>query len=276
MTEQHQPHGFAARGVAGAAASAHRCRQRPCRPRGTLGTVSRRLPSTRLATYLRVLGVMADDGTLIVSSEELADGRGRRFGEAAQGSVLPGPQRGPRRRLRRDPAARPHRGGARPRPRPPRGARRRRQPRSCARRIRRIRPPRLHDGRACSTGTRPRRQSASAGCGARRRRTGDGVPDLEATIGVIATPDERGPGRVRPARRRPACAASSASPRSRWRSPTTSRSVGSTWPWRCRFCRSTAPATRSIVDAAIRGSGASTRNGSVSGRECSSGRDFAP
>ncbi len=61
MTEQHQPHGRSARGVAGA------------------DVTVRDLPSatvTRLATYLRVLGVMADDGTVIVSSEELASAAG--------------------------------------------------------------------------------------------------------------------------------------------------------------------------------------------------------
>ncbi|MFF0817899.1 redox-sensing transcriptional repressor Rex [Rhodococcus sp. NPDC003318] len=67
MTEQHQPHGFTARGVAGADSTSR-----------SDGTV-RDLPQatvTRLATYLRVLGVMADDGTLIVSSEELATAAG--------------------------------------------------------------------------------------------------------------------------------------------------------------------------------------------------------
>lgn len=68
MSEQHQSHGFSARGVTGADSASSD-------PRGTV----RDLPQatvTRLATYLRVLGVMADDGTLIVSSEELATASG--------------------------------------------------------------------------------------------------------------------------------------------------------------------------------------------------------
>ncbi|MFE3291066.1 redox-sensing transcriptional repressor Rex [Rhodococcus sp. NPDC059234] len=72
MTEQHQPHGFSARGDAGADGGA---RPDPSRTDATV----RDLPQatvTRLAAYLRVLGLMADDGTLIVSSEELATAAG--------------------------------------------------------------------------------------------------------------------------------------------------------------------------------------------------------
>ncbi|TJZ79520.1 redox-sensing transcriptional repressor Rex [Rhodococcus oryzae] len=76
VTEQHQPHGFSARGVAGAEnTSAVRSGADVARA----DTTVRDLPQatvTRLATYLRVLGVMADDGTLIVSSEELATAAG--------------------------------------------------------------------------------------------------------------------------------------------------------------------------------------------------------
>ncbi|CAM3216916.1 redox-sensing transcriptional repressor Rex [Prescottella defluvii] len=64
MTEQHQAQGAVARGVAGAAPSAPQHRDIP------QATV------TRLATYLRVLGVLADEGALIVSSEELATASG--------------------------------------------------------------------------------------------------------------------------------------------------------------------------------------------------------
>lgn len=66
MTEQHQPHGLSARGDAGADSTASPATVRDL-PQATV---------TRLATYLRVLGVMADDGTLIVSSEELATAAG--------------------------------------------------------------------------------------------------------------------------------------------------------------------------------------------------------
>lgn len=72
MTEQHQAQGAVARGVAGAASSAPR--------RGTAPAAQHRdIPQatvTRLATYLRVLGVLADEGALIVSSEELASASG--------------------------------------------------------------------------------------------------------------------------------------------------------------------------------------------------------
>ncbi|MCL2536018.1 MAG: redox-sensing transcriptional repressor Rex, partial [Nocardiaceae bacterium] len=72
MTEQHQAQGAVARGVAGAASSAPR--------RGTSPAPQQRdIPQatvTRLATYLRVLGVLADEGALIVSSEELATASG--------------------------------------------------------------------------------------------------------------------------------------------------------------------------------------------------------
>lgn len=63
MSEQHQTQGSRPRGVAGAAAS----------------TPPRDIPQatvTRLATYLRVLGVLSDEGVLIVSSEELATASG--------------------------------------------------------------------------------------------------------------------------------------------------------------------------------------------------------
>ncbi|MGF7119879.1 redox-sensing transcriptional repressor Rex [Rhodococcus sp. TAF43] len=72
MTEQHQAQGAVARGVAGAAPSAPR-RETPPAPQ------YRDIPQatvTRLATYLRVLGVLADEGALIVSSEELATASG--------------------------------------------------------------------------------------------------------------------------------------------------------------------------------------------------------
>ena len=69
MTEQHQAHGLSARGVAGADRGARLGADTPVRdlPQATV---------TRLATYLRVLGLMADDGALIVSSEELATAAG--------------------------------------------------------------------------------------------------------------------------------------------------------------------------------------------------------
>lgn len=81
MTEQHQPHGFAARGVAGAEGGARLGADRAGRPADAARSDAtvRDLPQatvTRLATYLRVLGQMADDGTLIVSSEELSTAAG--------------------------------------------------------------------------------------------------------------------------------------------------------------------------------------------------------
>jgi redox-sensing transcriptional repressor len=71
VTEQHQPLGLSARGVAGADVSSgdptNSAREVRDLPQATV---------TRLATYLRVLGVMADDGIHIVSSEELATASG--------------------------------------------------------------------------------------------------------------------------------------------------------------------------------------------------------
>ncbi|MFE2121061.1 redox-sensing transcriptional repressor Rex [Rhodococcus aetherivorans] len=68
MTELHPPQGDAARGgvaeVGGGASPGVPVRDIP------QATV------TRLATYLRVLGMLADEGTLIVSSEELATASG--------------------------------------------------------------------------------------------------------------------------------------------------------------------------------------------------------
>lgn len=82
MTEQHQPHGFSARRVAGAETASRSGTDSTARSGSDItrtDTTVRDLPQatvTRLATYLRVLGVMADDGTLIVSSEELATAAG--------------------------------------------------------------------------------------------------------------------------------------------------------------------------------------------------------
>ncbi|WP_241665856.1 redox-sensing transcriptional repressor Rex [Prescottella subtropica] len=76
MTEQHRTRGASARGVTGAAPSASRRRNASA---ATPVPRQRDLPQatvTRLATYLRVLGVLADDGVLIVSSEELATASG--------------------------------------------------------------------------------------------------------------------------------------------------------------------------------------------------------
>ncbi|WP_206615819.1 redox-sensing transcriptional repressor Rex [Rhodococcus xishaensis] len=72
MTEQHQTQGAGTRGVAGAA-------QSTAQRRNASPASQRDIPQatvTRLATYLRVLGVLADEGVLIVSSEELATASG--------------------------------------------------------------------------------------------------------------------------------------------------------------------------------------------------------
>ncbi|XVA01028.1 redox-sensing transcriptional repressor Rex [Prescottella equi] len=72
MSEQHETQGAVTRGVSGAAPSASR--------RGTPAASQHRdIPQatvTRLATYLRVLGLLADEGAIIVSSEELATASG--------------------------------------------------------------------------------------------------------------------------------------------------------------------------------------------------------
>ncbi|MGW0043808.1 redox-sensing transcriptional repressor Rex [Rhodococcus sp. NPDC003348] len=76
MSEQHQSHGFSARGVAGADATTRaEAASSGARAQGTVKDLPQ-ATVTRLATYLRVLGVMADDGILIVSSEELATASG--------------------------------------------------------------------------------------------------------------------------------------------------------------------------------------------------------
>ncbi len=67
MTELHPPQGDDARGTAGTGGG---CLSRSSGARHPQATV------TRLATYLRVLGGLADAGTLIVSSEELATASG--------------------------------------------------------------------------------------------------------------------------------------------------------------------------------------------------------
>lgn len=67
MTQLHPPQGEDARGAADAGGGA------------SAGLPARGIPQatvTRLATYLRVLGALADAGTLIVSSEELAAAAG--------------------------------------------------------------------------------------------------------------------------------------------------------------------------------------------------------
>ncbi|MFD4294361.1 redox-sensing transcriptional repressor Rex [Rhodococcus sp. NPDC058505] len=82
MSEQHQSHGFSARGASGAdsttAASttaAGAAAAETAAPRAEVKDLPQ-ATVTRLATYLRVLGVMTDAGTHIVSSEELATAAG--------------------------------------------------------------------------------------------------------------------------------------------------------------------------------------------------------
>ncbi|QCQ92332.1 redox-sensing transcriptional repressor Rex [Rhodococcus sp. SGAir0479] len=74
MIEEHQAQGSVTRGVTGAASPSSRSR------RGTTPAPAQRdIPQatvTRLATYLRVLSVLADEGAIIVSSEELATASG--------------------------------------------------------------------------------------------------------------------------------------------------------------------------------------------------------
>ncbi|MDV7353101.1 redox-sensing transcriptional repressor Rex [Rhodococcus oxybenzonivorans] len=75
VTETHQTHGSVAHGVTGAVGPSAVESQAP----GSPLPESRDIPQatvTRLATYLRVLGMLADRGTIIVSSEELAAASG--------------------------------------------------------------------------------------------------------------------------------------------------------------------------------------------------------
>ncbi|MFE5706031.1 MULTISPECIES: redox-sensing transcriptional repressor Rex [Rhodococcus] len=79
VTETHQTHGSVAPGVTGAVGQSVVGSPAPSSTGAAPLAESRDIPQatvTRLATYLRVLGVLTERGTIIVSSEELAAASG--------------------------------------------------------------------------------------------------------------------------------------------------------------------------------------------------------
>ena len=157
----------------------------------------------RLPVYHRVLSSLAERSVTVVSSEELAAAAGVNARQAAQGPLLPGLLRHPRRRLRRRLPRLPDRPRAGPDPGLAGRDRRRRQPRPRARQLRRLRLPWVPRRRRCSTPTRPRRRASVGGLAIRA------LDELEALVAEQRRRHRRHrhpgggrPGGLRPAGRR--------------------------------------------------------------------------
>ena len=155
----------------------------------------------RLPVYQRALLELSAGGVPTVSSAELAEAAGVNAAKVRKDLSHLGTYGTPGHRLRRQLPARP--GPPRARPRPGVAGRHRRhgQPRSRARPLAALLDPELPGGRPVRRRSRTRSARRSRAC--RSAMSPSWRPSSRApsrSIGVIASPGQRRPGRVQPAR----------------------------------------------------------------------------